>query len=98
VAKRPKKDKGKGLYETKSEVRRWTFTAVECYLRGCVCKGCYYNDFFKKTREEYGLELTYRCGMKAMVMELVRVFGQPDLDAPYAFGIQKELDESETDL
>ena len=28
-------------------VRRWTNTALECYVRGCVCEGCFYTDFLK---------------------------------------------------
>lgn len=64
------RDLGRG-----ASVRRWTSTAVECYKRGCVCNGCFYNDFFSKSPQ--------RCQMKSTVLELVRVLGTPqNIDAP----------------
>ncbi|HIZ27859.1 MAG TPA: hypothetical protein H9673_01545 [Candidatus Adamsella sp.] len=57
-----------------ASVRRWTSTAVECYKRGCVCNGCFYNDFFRGSSQ--------RCQMKATVLELVRVLGTPDVELP----------------
>ena len=53
-------------------VRRWTNTALDCYKRGCVCEGCFYNDFFNGT--------SHRCQMKAAVLDLVRVIGKPDIE------------------
>jgi len=50
--------------------RRWTNLAVECYERGCICKDCYYQEFFKNSKN--------KCGMKATVLELVRVLGRPE--------------------
>ena len=50
--------------------RRWTPTAIECYKRGCNCKGCFYKDFF--------MDKTQKCQMKTTVLELVRVFGRPE--------------------
>lgn len=50
--------------------RRWTDTAIDCYKRGCVCEGCFYNNFFSGK--------TQRCQMKAAVLELVRVIELPE--------------------
>lgn len=52
------------------KVRRWTVSAIECFKRGCICNGCYYDDFFKTSY--------HKCKMKGSVIELVRVFGIPD--------------------
>lgn len=97
MSKKPKKDKHKfnygGRYETVADVRRWSFTAVECYVRKCTCKDCFYEGFFKKTREDYDLGNNYNCKMKATVLELIRTFGPPDLNAPYALGIQKDVED-----
>lgn len=53
-------------------VRRWTQTAVDCYKRGCVCKGCFYQDFFKNSSQ--------KCQMKSSVIELVRILGKPNVE------------------
>lgn len=60
-----------------TSVRRWTSTAVDCYKRGCVCQGCFYSEFFSGSSQ--------KCQMKATVLELVRVLGTPDIDAPAQF-------------
>ena len=58
-------------------VTRWTTTAIECYKRGCNCKGCFYKDFFSNSK--YGEnEPKQKCQMKATVLELVRTQGIPD--------------------
>ena len=44
----------------------WTKTAIECYKRGCVCKGCQ----VKKMISE-------KCLMKYSVIRLVREIGRP---------------------
>lgn len=50
------------------EVRHWTQTAKECYLRGCKCVGCpIYEAVFRHNR--------LRCKMKLVVIELVRKWG-----------------------
>ena len=49
--------------------KRWTISALECYDRGCVCSGCFYDDFFGKGN--------FKCQMKFTVLELVRRFGIP---------------------
>lgn len=54
---------------TAATQRKWTRTAAECYLRGCVCQGCFFADFFSRR--------PYKCQMKAAVIELVRLFGTP---------------------
>lgn len=46
-------------------VKQWTKTAIECYQRGCVCKGCPMSN------------LETPCRMKGSVIELVRKFGAP---------------------
>ena len=53
-----------------SETSRWTPLAKQCYARGCICNGCHYSKFFTEKRH---------CGVKACVLELVRVFGKPNL-------------------
>ena len=53
-------------YKLHCDLRRWTYSAVFCYSRGCMCEGCQY----KRIMET-------QCLMKETVMELVRVFGAP---------------------
>lgn len=53
-------------------VRRWTIDAMDCYKRGCVCEGCFYDDFFRDGGARH------KCQMKAAVLELVRVIGVPE--------------------
>ena len=65
----------------KTLLRRWTITAIECYMRGCVCKGCIYNDFF---------ESEVKCQMKNVVIELVKKIGTPDINI-YLKTIQQEV-------
>ena len=65
--------------------QRWTPTAVQCYLRGCNCEGCYYSEFFEQDKflKKYSkveLEIRKTCQMKASVLELVRVFGLPTVE------------------
>ena len=65
--------------------RRWTVAAVQCYLRGCNCKDCYYADFFEQDKflkkySKVDLETRKTCQMKASVLELVRVFDIPTAD------------------
>lgn len=47
---------------------RWTPSAKQCYFRGCVCNGCFYNEFFKDKQ----------CQMKKSVIELVKQIGAPE--------------------
>ena len=46
-------------------VKHWTKAAIDCYNRGCVCRGC------PMSKLETG------CRMKGSVIELVRKFGAP---------------------
>lgn len=56
---------------TTSAQRRWTQAAKDCHARGGVCQDCFYNTFFKGSSN--------KCHMKATVLELVRVYGAPNL-------------------
>lgn len=47
---------------------QWTQTALECRERNCICEGCMMNEFCSKF--EYP-------PMKAKVLELVRLYGEP---------------------
>lgn len=51
-----------------AEYRRWTEAAVECWKRGCICKGCIYENFFKSIK---------KCRMKSSVITLVKKLGPP---------------------
>lgn len=46
---------------------RWTPSAVDCYFRGCICKGCPIQEI-----------LGNRCRMKQSVLKLVKKFGKPE--------------------
>lgn len=48
---------------------KWSKTAIECYEIGCQCKKC---DLPKKIESEF------KCGMKTVVLELVKKFGAPE--------------------
>lgn len=50
-------------------LRRWTQTAIDCYLIGCDCSKCK----LKKI-------LTIDCQMKQTVIELVKKFGAPHIE------------------
>lgn len=52
-----------------AEFYRWTRSAIECYLRGCKCRGCQYEEFFRTS--------VYKCKMKEAVFCLVRKYGAP---------------------
>lgn len=58
-------------------ITKWSESAVECYKRGCNCKGCFYEDFFSKPKYSEN-EQKQKCQMKATVLELVKVLGVPD--------------------
>jgi hypothetical protein len=47
----------------------WTNAAIDCYKRGCVCSGCYFENFFTDEHQ--------KCQMKFAVIELVKKFGRP---------------------
>lgn len=59
------------MYSYDHELRRWNETAKDCYMRGCICKGCpIYELYFKNSIK--------KCQMKGAVVELVRKFGIPE--------------------
>lgn len=47
--------------------KRWTPAAIECYNRGCICNGCFYNQFFTEKHQ--------KCHMKESVLQLVKDLG-----------------------
>ena len=51
---------------SKSNLRRWTPSAIRCYEIGCMCSKCDLPKEFKP-----------RCRMKASVLELVKKLGVP---------------------
>lgn len=51
-------------------VRRWTQSSIDCYNRGCVCNGCFYQKV-----------MSTPCMMKTTVLELVKLYGKPDENA-----------------
>jgi len=51
-------------------VRRWTKSALECYMRGCICNGC-------PIYETYCRLGGWTCQMKTAVLALVVKFGIP---------------------
>lgn len=57
------------------KVYRWTQDAVNCYKRGCKCKGCFFENFFSG----YVNYPRQKCKMKKSVFELVRILGKPDI-------------------
>lgn len=48
-----------------SILSNWSRSSIECWLRGCVCEGCYYQ------------ELDSKCKCKETVIELVKRHGKP---------------------
>lgn len=51
-----------------TKYKRWSKSAIECYDRGCKCKGCNYEHYFLSQQ---------KCQMKYTVLELVRELGAP---------------------
>ena len=49
--------------------KRWSASAVECYLREAKCDGCYYKKFFN--------DRPYECKMNLAVEQLLDTIGQP---------------------
>jgi len=60
-------------FETDSLVlgtfKRWSASAVECYLRKANCDGCFYQRFFS--------DRTYGCKMNLAVDQLLETIGEP---------------------
>ena len=53
-----------------TEPKKWTIGAIQCYKRGCNCKGCYIFNTYPTLR--------HRCSMKYCVKQLIRIYGLPD--------------------
>jgi hypothetical protein len=49
--------------------KRWSASAVECYVRQANCEGCYYNEFFQ--------DRPYGCKMHLAVEQLLETLGEP---------------------
>lgn len=49
--------------------KRWSASAVECYLREANCEGCYYQRFFN--------DRPYDCKMNMAVDQLLETIGEP---------------------
>jgi hypothetical protein len=49
--------------------KRWSSSAVECYLRKADCNGCYYQTFFAGR--------AYGCKMNLAVEQLLQSLGSP---------------------
>ena len=49
--------------------KRWSASAVECYLRKANCEGCYYQKFFSSR--------PYECKMNLAVEQLLETIGEP---------------------
>lgn len=47
--------------------KRWTELAIDCYKRGCTCKGCFYDNYLTDDK----------CKMKDTVFKLVKEIGAP---------------------
>ena len=60
-------------FETDSLVlgtfKRWSTSAVECYLRKANCDGCFYQNFFS--------DRPYGCKMNLAVDQLLDTIGEP---------------------
>lgn len=63
------------FYVNEVKVNQWTEIALNCLKRNCHCKGCFYNDFFKRSVSEGA---NYKCNMKQSVLKLVRKYGMPE--------------------
>ena len=57
---------------------KWTKITLDCYKRGCNCKGCFYENFFSKSKYGAGI-YNQKCQAKATVLELIKnKIGLPD--------------------
>jgi hypothetical protein len=62
---------------------RWTRPTIACYNRGCRCEGCSLIP---------PLETLHRCGLKAIVIELVRLYGRPEVSSQGLIKCQQDSD------
>lgn len=50
-----------------SNLKKWTYSAIHCYLRGCICENCIYQEAIKSAE----------CKMKVAVILLTKKYGRP---------------------
>ena len=62
-------------YNNEDSAKHWTFLSIECLKRGCNCKGCFYDEFFKRSRDEGSYTF---CQMKNSVRKLIKRYGLPE--------------------
>ena len=62
-------------YNNGDSAKHWTTLSKECLQRGCNCKGCFYDEFFKRSRTEGSLAY---CRMKFSIRKLIKRFGLPE--------------------
>lgn len=58
--------------------KRWSASAVECYVREAHCEGCYYQNFFK--------DKPYSCKMNLAVEQLLDTLGEPSKNLLNKYG------------
>ena len=58
--------------------KRWSASAVECYVREANCDGCYYAGFFK--------DKPYTCKMNLAVEQLLQTLGEPSKNLLNKYG------------
>lgn len=61
-------DNDLGIYQL-ANLRHWTDSAIECYIIGGVCSKC-----------TLPYDLRKKCRMKAVILELVKKFGKPNIE------------------
>jgi hypothetical protein len=58
--------------------KRWSASAVECFVREANCDGCYYNNFFN--------DKPYTCRMNLAVDQLLDTLGEPSKNLMTKYG------------
>ncbi len=58
--------------------KRWSASAVECYVREANCDGCFYRDFFD--------DKPYGCKMNLAVEQLLDTLGSPSKNLMAKYG------------
>ena len=61
--------KSPNKWNNEPQYYHWTTSAIQCYMRGCVCDGCFYQNFFS--------DKNHKCQMKIAIMSLIRNNGLP---------------------
>ncbi len=55
----------------KDNAKNWTLISKMCLERQCICKGCYYDEFFKTSYTKI------KCQCKYSVLKLIEKYGTP---------------------